>query len=365
MADTLEFFKYEALQHGNIRLFELLPGANGQPIRGTFHITSITPSTVELYSALSYTWGTDTPEKPTLLLDGHRLEVRKNLYEALEQLRWTDHPRRLWIDAICINQKNDTEKDKQLPLMSEIYSKAETAEIWLGPTEDNSDIALRALTGEKFSVQEALTVLPALGALIQRPWFMRVWIIQEVGLAAPGAAFINCGSLRIDWDTFLTGIKRTVCNIDTIFEESQTLDLNDVKLAVLRNELSNKMNSFGLNIDALCNTRTLLLNYRASYEEDISLKTERMVGSFLRNSRHAEATKPEDKVFGLCGCYAPAAMSVLMASKHKPLEEIYFATTLYILQNDPLPNIYHSFPILPLSKLQGDWCPILDSGFVV
>jgi hypothetical protein len=45
----------------------------------------------------------------------------------------------LWIDAICINQKNADEKQAQVPLMGEIYANATEVMVWLG--RDSSDWA--------------------------------------------------------------------------------------------------------------------------------------------------------------------------------------------------------------------------------
>jgi len=47
-------------------------------------------------------------------------DVRPNLYTALCTFRLEDHPRMLWIDAICINQGDDAEKSTQVPLMRRI-----------------------------------------------------------------------------------------------------------------------------------------------------------------------------------------------------------------------------------------------------
>ncbi|CAP59787.1 uncharacterized protein PODANS_1_1200 [Podospora anserina S mat+] len=44
----------------------------------------------------------------------------------------------LWVDAICIDQANITEKNTQMPLMCTIYSHA-TVLVWLGTGNQSTD----------------------------------------------------------------------------------------------------------------------------------------------------------------------------------------------------------------------------------
>jgi hypothetical protein len=44
----------------------------------------------------------------------------------------------LWIDAISIDQKDDSDKDQQVAQMRDIYSIASRAIIWLGDAQDAS-----------------------------------------------------------------------------------------------------------------------------------------------------------------------------------------------------------------------------------
>jgi hypothetical protein len=90
------------------------------------------------YEALSYTWGSDTaPEN--LLLDGRRLQIGTNLRDALRRLRLPCRPRRLWIDAVCIDQTDDVEKTAQIRMMGQIYSHGWRTLIWLGEDSEEND----------------------------------------------------------------------------------------------------------------------------------------------------------------------------------------------------------------------------------
>jgi hypothetical protein len=83
------------------------------------------------YEALSYTWGSDAAQHD-IRVDGKRFLVRPNLLEALMHLRGLSETRVLWIDAICINQADIEERNRQLYLMPHIYGRAQMVLVWLG-----------------------------------------------------------------------------------------------------------------------------------------------------------------------------------------------------------------------------------------
>ncbi|KAK1974411.1 heterokaryon incompatibility protein [Colletotrichum cereale] len=191
------------------------------------------------YRALSYTWG--LPEKShSIDVEGARLGITASLDAALRHVRREDEPVTLWIDQICINQADAEEKNEQVPLMTQIYSKAELVLVWLGPAADGSDAlmecwkdigqAARDLGIESYLTRDRLPLLrlimenrnpgdpvtarfqllleravPAFNALLEamiawneRPWFGRVWTIQEQALGA--STFFLCGTKMLNLD---------------------------------------------------------------------------------------------------------------------------------------------------------------------
>lgn len=97
---------------------------------------------------------------------------------------------------MCIDQKNNQEKNVHLPLMTDIYRRASRTIIWLGPPENCQETRLlrtllRGLSRTKNLPISADDLLPtlisddsvalkALGRLFCHPWFERMWILQEV-----------------------------------------------------------------------------------------------------------------------------------------------------------------------------------------
>ena len=139
--------------------------------------------------------------------------------DALRYLRKPDAERVLWIDRIAINQEDLKKRAAQVGLMSEIYSSASEVPVWLGTADGNTDLAFRCIdglatkmlafwkskgsnipnSGEDPRISNhpiryppiENPVWPAIRALLQRPWFSRVWTFQEIVLAR--TPVLTCG----------------------------------------------------------------------------------------------------------------------------------------------------------------------------
>jgi hypothetical protein len=84
----------------------------------------MTPFTEDLYyKALSYEWDRSS-EKKSIFVNGVKVAVKENLWQALYHLRHPTQPRQIWVDFLCINQEGLEEKATQLSLMTFIYERA-------------------------------------------------------------------------------------------------------------------------------------------------------------------------------------------------------------------------------------------------
>lgn len=101
------------------------------------------------FEALSYVWGDSSSGRRRLLCgDSSFLWAGRNLLSAIQTLllrqrRDPSLPRRVWIDAICINQADDAEKSQQVYMMRDIYQSAECTVAHLGEAADDSGLAMR------------------------------------------------------------------------------------------------------------------------------------------------------------------------------------------------------------------------------
>lgn len=114
-----------------IRLLSLKCVENYEKITG--FLTNVPFEVAPPYVALSYTWGTPNDRRPIFLAD-QKFYVNYNLFQALRQLSSGAGRNyiRLWIDAICINQRDTSERNHQVSMMRHIYDRAASVKIWLG-----------------------------------------------------------------------------------------------------------------------------------------------------------------------------------------------------------------------------------------
>jgi hypothetical protein len=184
MSSALSPSCYRSLSPDSIRLLRLLPHENkNAPIQCQLFDYSLQESgkRMHLYDALSYVWG-DSDNPRSIYIGEHDLLVRRNLHAALSHLRNFSLERIIWVDAICIDQKNPEEKEQQIQIMAKIYSQANRVLVWLGEAADNSDQALeeiRAAGGKAIISSNNETIRSAVLALLQRNWFRRIWVREQ------------------------------------------------------------------------------------------------------------------------------------------------------------------------------------------
>ncbi|KAL8399981.1 hypothetical protein RB594_000402 [Gaeumannomyces avenae] len=218
---------YTFLPEGSVRLLRLLPSpdARSHIECGLLDFPVLDSEASHPYEALSYAWGDEKAADP-IYIDGKKRRITANLYAALSSLRHCFLERVLWIDAICINQDDTAEKNRQVQSMAKIYSKASRVIVWLGEGTDNGTEALEAIrmaahryhhtspaceSDQLAEAEEEPTIsLPndtdqkAILDLLQRPWFQRVWVLQEV--AAGRDVLFKCGPREIGGYAFCHGI---------------------------------------------------------------------------------------------------------------------------------------------------------------
>ncbi|KAK1657638.1 heterokaryon incompatibility protein-domain-containing protein [Colletotrichum godetiae] len=138
-----------------------------------------------------------------ICLDGQPFPVRPNLWSCLYYLglasRHTEWEY-LWIDAICINQANDAERNSQVRCMDQTYRSATCVSVWLGliPLPEglprNTLAPIKTLESDGFDWRESMLELAS------RPYWTRFWVIQECLLGLEVELY--CSDNRIRWFDF-------------------------------------------------------------------------------------------------------------------------------------------------------------------
>jgi Heterokaryon incompatibility protein (HET) len=129
-------FLYQPLNiaERQIRFVILQPGRFNDEVACNMYIVSLDQNPT--YEALSYVWG-DPSIKQAIRVDGKPFDIALNLVAALRRLRYPNNNRRLWVDAICINQGDLDERSSQVAIMSAIFEQAEGAILWVGDDLDD------------------------------------------------------------------------------------------------------------------------------------------------------------------------------------------------------------------------------------
>ncbi|KAK0669246.1 ankyrin repeat-containing domain protein [Cercophora samala] len=304
-----------------IRLIRLLRGREDEPIRCELFETFLHQVDGFPYEALSYAWG-DAPTSKEIQLCGKKAAVTESLHLALGYLRRPDEDRILWIDALCIDQRNHREKNHQVKQMRLVYANAQNVHIWLGPSTDDIDLLMGLMTQldrratkrkncrrnspdawvkqwsvfmKKEGTAETSTKTcrrKALGDLLTRPWFRRVWVIQEVFSAR--SAVISCGSNTIPTRVFVLMPKLMGLEVD-----AHTQAVLDIMPGYLR------QNSWWKDPTDLC--------------------------SLLKRFGASKATDPRDNVYALIGIASDAgADGILQPDYSMSLHRVIENTILYL-----------------------------------
>ena len=204
MANPHVYQPLDGKQH-HFRLLRLHAGRRPQPVVCTLYSEHLKRG--KDYEALSYVWGDPNVVKD-ILVNGQPLPVTENLNKALHRLRRLKESRILWIDAICINQKDDLEKSHQVDLMSRIYTFASGVVIWLEdvPSEDEMS-AISAFNNFRDRKDQLATVsgTPSRKGIyccyeriMSSPWFTRSWTVQEALLARKLTVMLGPGYANFD-----------------------------------------------------------------------------------------------------------------------------------------------------------------------
>ncbi|RAH51660.1 HET-domain-containing protein [Aspergillus piperis CBS 112811] len=197
-------FEYFPLDQGpfSTRILRLLPSKDrAAPIKCQLFSYSLQNDIAQEYDALSYVWGDQTDGQSNISINNQAFSVGKNLHSALLRLRGFEFERTLWVDAICIDQNNMKEKEKQIQNMARIYEQARQVVVWLGEEADNSTQALNSIRAaaeaefaeERFHMPSESATIEGVKSLLLRRWFYRMWI--------------QCGPVRMSGYTFATGIQ--------------------------------------------------------------------------------------------------------------------------------------------------------------
>ncbi|KAI0161466.1 heterokaryon incompatibility protein-domain-containing protein [Xylariaceae sp. FL1272] len=209
-----------------VRILHLYPMSQGDEVRCSLEYVSLRNETLPSFEAVSYCWGDQSRHEKIKLVtadpSGNEtfesdVTVTESLYCALKGLRNAENVRLLWVDAICINQRDIDERNSQVSLMRQVYSRARQVVIWLGEEYNQFTGSFRMLQEilsiqregpERFQSQISLDKphghaefgtwkYAYIARIFDNPWFSRVWVVQEAYNAR--SCLVKCGPHELPW----------------------------------------------------------------------------------------------------------------------------------------------------------------------
>lgn len=374
-------YNYDSLPAGWTRILELHPhpGTDGHL---SCSLMSRKIGDIALkYEALSYVWGSDAVKNEVNIeCDGSNLSVGLNLARALMRIRLESESRLLWVDAICINQKDDDERSRQVQCMGDIYANASRVLVWIGESVRNeaaecfdlirkTNIVLDNLYLQYQAVeeippiqcQEILDANPADWDMVRRfmesPWFTRVWVLQEVGLAR--SATIYYGRASLEWSQLVEFMLFVASRADV------GTHVGNVKSGTIWDVFEDIWCSFGNETswrNELPLTRSL--NRVGSVQSFVNI---------LAVTRPYHATNQRDHVYAFLG--HPTATggtankgSIVTVDYKKSTDDVYLATATRLLKTDENPwtvlsCVDHKPDSPSLSGQRPSWVPRWDEDW--
>lgn len=269
-----------------IRLVTIKKGSGPDKIQCT--LTHVSLEDPPPYEALSYVWGSQE-ERSEISLQGCDFSVTRNLGIALTSLRFANEDRAMWIDAICVNQDDTTERSAQVQLMRNVYQGAEQVVSWINNESVNigetiwifneaknheyssewaRDLFTNDLSSRRKFIQFGYLV-------IDDEYWARVWITQEVAFARKGV--IKCPEIEISYGEckrFYEMLAKGLADLKRMFKDFGVYDSLFVKRVLDSFKLSE------IFVGVIPGTRLLDL---------------------LRQTRFKKATDPRDKLYAMLG----------------------------------------------------------------
>lgn len=266
------------------------------------------------FAAISYLWGDPSSTKP-ILVNGRPSSVGENAHTVLRYVRDLKTVHHIWIDALCINQKNDSERNQQVALMGEIYTRAEPVLLWTGEDTNDTKTFRRVLRHLKKIRDSSTSRLDfnsprqwySLASVLNNTFWRRIWIQQEVIMSsARGQAFLLFGHRCMKYNDFMKGTR-------ALADAAMFLLLDQEDAAALQFLKAYKG-----------------LHRQFMMKEDYENARLDPADALDLNST-MEASKPKDRVYGLLGLVPALKLRPDYSSKTS-LEEVYQETTAQIFR---------------------------------
>lgn len=382
-------FEYSPLDNSKpqTRLLTLLPGSeDSNEIYCKLSSIELGDSAGLQYEALSYVWGDETDPKE-ITVDDKLFVVRKNLYYALLHFRHTTEPRVLWTDAVCINQSDSEEVNRQILQMRLIYGGTARVIIWLGNGNESTDRAIDALNALESWLEHIFTqisgwgpvlsdmseperkqhvdaivefydrceaLIPDLAVLFALPWWERAWVVQEAALPEK-IPIAFCGKKQISFD-LLKNLRYCFSRVPGVISRENREEYYDRVLEMrdlFKIDQSWDFASWAIPYRWTNRLDSLRLFDKWELLPDDNLENQeakRRVGEFyfhglLRATQNRKCTEPKDRIFSLLGMLPRHFTTDHFPDYNVPVAKVYQKATFLLLKTSGIDILNFSSPL--------------------
>lgn len=366
-------YRYCPLKHTRdfrlVRIGTNATGTNKPSIACVFFHHSL--DDVPQYSTLSYTWASPGPDKEEIIdCSGDKtLSIQPNLAAWINThgISLANHGRLFWIDQLCIDQTNVSERSQQVRLMKELYTNSSKLFVWLGPGSEETTLALETLNRAGTVLQDLFRNPPrhmvsfeeyydrgfprpdtvawgAVYSLFEKSYFRRVWVQQEIAASELHEIALQCGALSMHWihfesTAYALANAKSVMNAK-VYDDTATSGLQGSRMQQTPSAMSGVAG---------------LERFRTADPDSVN----RTLYNVLKNFRGYQATDPRDMIFALVGLQCDSQDSALVPDYGRTTEDIYTLVTYFMIRKYGL-NILceagiSNRALSPLSSWVIDW----------
>ncbi|KAI1753226.1 heterokaryon incompatibility protein-domain-containing protein [Xylaria castorea] len=243
------------------------------------------------FAAVSYRWTSD--HSVPIMVDGRRMIVSHSVHQLLITLQSeaneAQDERYLWIDSICINQRDSKEKSWQVGLMKDIYRSATHVISWLGPA------------APPISTWHGIEGVHDAAAIICNDFFFRSWIIQDISLARKVVMRTRHDACL--WDEGVVGVSRSQGPSFSLYGE----------------------NEFGLPSEIMPRVSQGIKNMSSMESFRVSLKEHPgglPISELLFRSVEFHCSDPRDRIYSLLGLATEKARSTISVRYYETYSEL-------------------------------------------
>jgi hypothetical protein len=263
------------------------------------------------------------------------------MVSALRWLRYSNRPRPIWVDQLCINQFDNRERSAQILLMKRIYSQANVVHLLLGHSDADIDTSaamkhLSLIIQQKGKIRERISdrdelenCLRCIVRLTRKPYWNRTWTMQEA-LQAKNSR-LHWGTSSIPWNSnicYAIGLKLIMIEdrpfagypnstiLDSLYREAR-LSWNIVSFRSMHDKSNSELKHI-LGCDDSGDPREQNLMH---------VRRTRIFCGLVNQCRTLNVMDARDKVYGLLGLASAGFVDAIRLDYEANVSSVYASYT--------------------------------------